>query len=67
MNAASRGSIRDWLLARIDKRLEVARGEYERCSGDIGGYRAAQARLNTWLACRAEIIDAFKEGEKRDG
>jgi hypothetical protein len=67
VNIGARGSLRDFLVAKFDRQIEVARGEYERCSGDIGSYRAAQAKLNAWIAARGEILNVFKEGEKRDG
>ena len=67
MNTAARGSLRDFLLQKFDHQIEVARGEYDRCSGDLGAYRAAQAKLNAWKAAREEIVNVFKEGEKRDG
>lgn len=61
--SAARGSIRDWLLSKFDHQIEVALGEYERCSGDIGGYRAAQAKLKALRDSRQLIVNSFKEGE----
>lgn len=66
MRAADRVNIRDWLLAKFDKQIDTARGVYERTDGTEAQYRAAQARLKTWHAAREEIVNAFKEGEKKD-